>query len=305
MREPFATAARLAAGQHGRVSSRQLVDEGVDRRKIERWLADGRLLHVHHGVYAVGHQAPSVHGDYMAAVLACGPGAVLSHRAAAHLLRLMPGDPPPPEVTVPTIGGRERRGIVIHRVRVLPVLDTSELDRIRIATVPRILLDIAPRTAPKLLTRACHRAWVQHETGLPEIEACIARNPHKPGIAKLRRAAGADVTLSDLEDAFLTLLRDHGLPRPRTNIDHGGDKVDCHWPELGLTVELLSFRYHGTRAAFEADVACRRRSDHVAYSYGDVVEHGAETVRDLVQRMAKASKPATSTVVTTRSSTVA
>jgi hypothetical protein len=305
MREPFATAARLAAGQHGRVSGRQLVHEGVDRRQIERWLADGRLLRVHHGVYAVGHRAPSVRGDYMAAVLACGDGAVLSYRAAAHLLRLLSGGPPLPEVTVPTLGGRTRPGIVIHRVADLPALDASEVERIPIATVPRVLLDIAPSTAPKLLTRACHMAWVHHETGLREVEACIARNPTKPGIAKLRRAIGADATLSDLEDAFLALLREHGLPLPRTNVDQHGDKVDCHWPDMGLTVELLSFRYHGTRAAFEADVGRRRRSNHIAYAFGDVFERGDQTIADLRQRMAKVSKPATSTVVTTRSSTVA
>ena len=72
------------------------------------------------------------------------------------------------------------------------------------------------------------------------VEACIARNPGKPGAAKLRRALGCDVTLSALEDAFLALLAGHGLPLPRTNIDRRGDKVDCHWPEHDLTVELHS-----------------------------------------------------------------
>ncbi len=206
---------------------------------------------------------------------------------------------------VPTLGGRARPGIDIHRVARLPALDTSEFERIPIATVPRVLLDIAPSTAPKPLTRACHNAWVHHETGPREVEACIARNPTKPGIAKLRRAFGADATLSELEDGFLSLLHRHGVPAPRTNVDHAGDKVDCHWPDLGVTVELLSFRYHGTRAAFEADVARRRRSNHVAYSYGDVFEHADATIADLLQRMRKPSKPATSTVVTTRSSTVA
>lgn len=305
MRHLYAKTSRLAALQHGRVSSEQLRAAGIDRQRAMRWVADGRLHRVHHGVYAVGHRSPSVQGDYMAAVLACGLGAVLSHRAAAHLLRLLPGDPPPPEVTVPTLGERARPAIIVHRVAELPELDTSELERIPIATVPRTLLDLAPSTAPKLLTRACHRAWVHHETGPREIEACLARNPHKPGSAKLRRAAGADATLSDLEDGFLALLRTYGLPLPRTNLDHDGDMVDCHWPEIGLTVELLSFRYHGTRTAFEADVGRRRRSNHIAYSYGDVFERGGETLRDLAQRMRKASNPATSTVVTTSSSTVA
>jgi hypothetical protein len=119
------------------------------------------------------------------------------------------------------------------------------------------------------------QAWVRHGTAPPDIAACIARNPGKHGIAKLRRALAADVTLSGLEDAFLDLLGKHDLPLPRTNVDHHDDRVDCHWPDRDVTVELLSYRYHATRHAFEADVARRRRSDHHAYTYGDVVEHGA------------------------------
>jgi len=115
------------------------------------------------------------------------------------------------------------------------------------------------------------------------VEACIARNPHKKGAAKLRLALCGDVTLSVLEDGFLALLRDHGLAQPRTNIDVSGDKVDCHWPEHGLTIELLSFRFHGTRRAFEADVARRRRSNHVAFTYGDVFERPAKTAADVAR----------------------
>jgi hypothetical protein len=84
-----------------------------------------------------------------------------------------------------------------------------------------------------------------------------------------------------LEDAFVAMLASHGLPVPRTNIDHRGDKVDCHWPAVGLTIELLSYRFHGSRRAFEADVARRRRSNHLAYTYGDVVERPTRTVAEL------------------------
>jgi hypothetical protein len=91
----------------------------------------------------------------------------------------------------------------------------------------------------------------------------------------------ADVTLSGRENRFLALLKHHGIPLPRTNIDHAGDKVDCHWPQLGLTVELLSYRFHSSRQAFEADVARRRRSNHIAYTYGDVFERGAATAVDV------------------------
>jgi hypothetical protein len=240
---------------------------------------------VHHGVYAVGHEAPSVDGDYMAAVLACGDGAVLSHRAAAHKLRLIPGAAPPAEVTVPTTADRRRPGIVVHRVKALHPLDASTLDGIPITTVPRILLDLAPSLTPTDLTRACHEAWVRHRTGPNHVEACIARNPAKKGARKLRHALGADVTLGALEDQFVALLRCHGLPLPRTNVDHHGDKVDCRWPHHDLTVELLSYRFHATRSAFEADVARRRRSNHVAYTYGDVFDRAAATAAELRRRL--------------------
>lgn len=217
----------------------------------------------------------------MAAVLAFRAGAVLSHRAAAYALELLRGTPPPPEVTVPTTAGLARPGIVVHRVKALPVLDTSTLDEIPITIVPRILLDLAPATPPKELIRLCHEAWVRHECGPERVEACIARNPHKPGAAKLRRALGSDVTLSVLEDAFLELLTTHDLPVPGTNIDRKNDRVDCRWPHVDLTVELLSYRHHATRHAFETDVARRRRSNHLAYTYGDVTQRGGATAREL------------------------
>lgn len=263
----------------------QLRTAGLDDKRIDRWLQDGRLRPVHRGVYAVGHVAPSVDGDYMAAVLACGEGAVLSHRAAAHKLRLLPGAPPPPEVTVPTTADRRHPGIVLHRVKALHPLDASTLDGIPITTVPRILLDLALSLSPEDLTRACHEAWIRHRTAPHHVEACIARNPDKKGAAKLRRALGADVTLSALEDGFVALLRRHRLPLPRTNVDHGGDRVDCRWPQHDLTVELLSYRFHATRRAFEQDVARRRRSNHLAYTYGDVFDRAAATAAELRRRL--------------------
>ncbi len=289
MRGIFDKVARIAGRQHGRISWAQLLEAGASRGHIERWLTDGRLRRVHHGVYAVGHEAPSVLGDYMAARLACGENAALSHRPVLHILRLVPGPPPPPEVTVPTLAGLSRPGIVIHRVKVLHPLDVAEFEGIRITTIPRTLLDMAPKLTPAQLTRACHEAWVRHETDPAWIEACVTRNPTKPGGARLLTALGSDATLSKLEDVFLALLRKHGLPLPRTNIDHRGDKVDCHWPRLGLTVELVSYRFHASRRAFEADVARRRRSNHLAFTYGDVVERGARTVAELTRAISATS----------------
>jgi hypothetical protein len=262
-----------------------LLAAGIDRNRIDRWLADGRLRQVYRGVYAVGHDAPSRRADYLAAVLCGGEGAVLSHRAAAYLMGLLRGAAPAPEITVASTAGRKQRGLVVHRVAVIDPLDVSIHDGIPITIVPRILLDLAPRLPADDLGRACHEAWVRYRTTTRQIEHCIARSPRRHGIRKLRTALGADVVLSEMERAFLALLRQQHLPRPRTNVDHQGDKVDCHWPELGVTVELISFRYHATRQGFEADVARRRRSNHVAYTYGDVFERAAATIADLRPRL--------------------
>lgn len=266
------------------MARRQLLDAGIDSDRITRWLADGRLTRVHRGVYAIGRPAPSMPGVYMAAVLACGKGAVLSHLAAGHLLRVVAaGKAPPPEVTVPTTAARRRPGIEVHRVAALHARDHAPYAGMEVATAPRVLLDIAPRLSLPQLTRAVHEAWIHHRTAPAHVLACMQRNPRRPGTGRLRLALGKDVTLSMLEDGFLALLRDNGLPAARTNIAHAGDTVDCHWPQLGVTIELLSYRFHGSRRAFEDDVARRRRSNHVAFTYGDVFERGAQTARELVR----------------------
>ena len=281
MRGQFAIVVRIADRRHGRVSRRELLAAGIGGKQIDRWVAGGLLRVVHRGVYAVGHAAPSMLADYAGAVLAGGDGAVLGHAAVVHAKRLLPGRAPRPEITVPTLAKRVRPGIVIHRVERLHSLDHADAFGIPMTTVPRTLLDMAPRLTPAQLARACHEAWVRHETEPRWIESCIARNPHKPGAAKLRRALGTDATLSVLEDGFLALLREHDLPQPRTNVDVAGDKVDCHWPQLGLTVELQSYRFHASRHAFESDVARRRRSKHLAFTWGDVFERGARTIAEL------------------------
>lgn len=281
MHTSFDTIGRIASRQHGRISHAQLVAAGVGRDRIKRWCAGGLLRRVHLGVYAYGHTAPSLHADLMAAVLACGAGAVVSHASAGHALGILPARPPWPEVTAPTTAGRRRPRIRVHRVRAIDPRDVTTHAGVPMTIVPRVLLDVAPRLAPAVLTRACHEAWVRHGTTPAHVRACIDRNRTKKGAGKLLRALGADVTLSVLEDGFLALLQRHGVPRPRTNIDRNGDKVDCHWPRHGLTVELLGYRFHASRHAFEADVARRRRSSHIAYTYGDVFERGDRTAAEI------------------------
>jgi hypothetical protein len=276
----FEAVAGVATRQHGRISHAQLLAAGVDRDRITRWLADGRLLRVHRKVYAVGHTAPAALADLMAAVLACGEG-VASHRSTLHARGILRERPPRPEVSVASRSGRRQRGIVVHRVASLPPLDTTTFHGIPMTTVERALLDVAPTFDPSALCRACHEAWVRYRVSPAHIEACIARNPTKKGAAKLRRACGSDATLSEFEQGFLRLLERHDLPRPRTNIDRHGDKVDCYWAHLDLTIELLSYRFHESRWAFETDTARRRRSHHLAYTWGDVFERADQTAAEL------------------------
>jgi predicted transcriptional regulator of viral defense system len=126
MRRSFAQAgvdhaiARLAATQYGIVTRVQLVAVGLDPRTIERRAAAGRLHRVHVGVYAVGHEAPRREARWLAAVLACGEGAVLSHRSAASLWTIREGQGPRPDVTVDTRNGRRHPGIAIHRAQLAP-----------------------------------------------------------------------------------------------------------------------------------------------------------------------------------------
>jgi hypothetical protein len=277
----FEPVARIAGGQQGRISHAQMLRAGIDRDRIKRWRRDGRLWPVYRGVYAVGHDATFPLADLMAAVLACGEAARASHGSVLHARGILRVAPPKPEVSVPSPGGRRQRGIVVHRGVSFAHGDTLTFEGIRMTTVPRALLDVAASLEPSTLCRACHDAWVLLGVTPAQIEACIARNPTKRGAAKLRRAYGADATLSELELAFLVLLDDHGLPRPRTNVDVAGDKVDCHWPHHGLTIELYSYRFHESRWGFETDTTRRRRSGHLPFTWGDVFERAVQTAEEL------------------------
>jgi hypothetical protein len=123
----FGAVARIASQQHGRISHAQMVAAGVDRDRIKRWRADGRLHPVHRGVYAVGHTATFPLADLVAAVLACGDGARASHRSVLHARGVLREPPPKPDVSVPSPGGRRQRHIVVHRGASFPVGDRRDL----------------------------------------------------------------------------------------------------------------------------------------------------------------------------------
>jgi hypothetical protein len=276
----------IAGRNHGVVTRTQLLCAGVTPRQIDHRLRAGALIRVHPGVYRAGHAAPSVAARYLAAVQACGEGAVLSGRAAGHLWGVLRGPPPPPEVTAPT----ERRvtGVTCHRCRTIDDRDRTIRRGIPVTSVPRTLVDLAASLTQPNLARALHEAGIRHGITPLQVEAALDRRPNTSGAAKLRTVLRGDgrTTLSSLETRFLALLRADGLPLPRTNARFGRRRLDCHWPEHRLVVELDSYRFHGSRHAWEEDRRrerlVRARGDEFRrYTWGDVFETPALMLREL------------------------
>ncbi|MEA2403839.1 MAG: hypothetical protein QOE08_486 [Thermoleophilaceae bacterium] len=269
--------ARIAGSQHGVVTRAQLLSAGISRREIAQRVEIGSLLREHRAVYRVGHRAQSLDSRYMSAVLACGDGALLCGRAAGHLLGLLKGAPPAPEVLTPT--ERRVKGVTTHRARANGGNNGRRVRGIPVTTVPRTLVDLASALSVDALARACHEAGVLHRITPRQVEAILSLRPNAAGAARLRAVMAGDVrvTLSHLERAFLKLLREASLPLPVTNRVASGRRVDCRWPEYRLTVELDSYRFHNSRYSWEQDRRRRREArargdEFERYSYGDVLE---------------------------------
>jgi hypothetical protein len=258
----------------------------VTPAEIRQRLRTGALLREHPGVYRVGHRAPSVEARYLAAARAGGEGTLISGRAAAHLLYLIKGPPPPPELTTPT--ERRVRGVGTRRSRSICELDATAWRGIPVTTVQRTLVDLAAVLSTAELARACHEAGVLHRTTPAQVREVLERHPNATGAAKLRTVLEGDepVTLSKLEAAFLKLLVKEGLPLPQTNRPASGRRVDCRWPEHQVTVELDSYRYHSSRYAWEQDrrrerEAWARGDEFRRYTYGDVFELSDQMLTEL------------------------
>jgi very-short-patch-repair endonuclease len=284
--------ARLATQQHGVVSTAQLHDLGYSKRSIQRRAESARLQRLHRGVYAVGHARLSVRGVWLAAVLACGPRACLSHQAAAALwdLRSIPSG----AIDVTAASRHDLKGIRCHTSR-LPLHpdDQTKIDAIPVTTVPRTLLDLAeilhPQRLRSILEAAQHRDLLNPE----QMRELLQRSPGRHGLKPLQHALAtlgdqAPWTQSQLERAFLELVRDAGLPEHQANVILAGELVDCYWPDHNLIVELDGWGTHKTKRQFNAD---RRRDTKlqiagcrvVRLTYDRVVYERQATARDLIK----------------------
>ncbi|HET8755906.1 MAG TPA: type IV toxin-antitoxin system AbiEi family antitoxin domain-containing protein [Solirubrobacteraceae bacterium] len=229
----------LAAEQHGMVARRQLLDAGVGRNTIDRWVTAGRLIRVHRGVYAVGHVPPSPQARAMAAVLACGPDAVLSHRSAAALWGLLRHHAPI-DVTAPT--HHRRSGIAVHRSQ-LAGDDVTRHYGIPTTTPARTLADLAEVLDPASLTRAVNDARVRRLTSLDALAAQLRPGRTTTVLASLIERPTTP-TRSVFEDAFLVFCDRHGLPRPEVNATVAGYEVDMLWRPQRLIAELDGRAFH-------------------------------------------------------------
>jgi very-short-patch-repair endonuclease len=273
------------------VSVEQLDALGLDRYSVRRRAAAGWLHRLHRGVYAVGHASLSKRSRYMAAVLACGPGSALSHRAAGELWSLRPSSGPP-EVTIPR-GRAGPGGVRVHRSRTTLVGDVTRVDQIPVTTVARTLLDLAAIVPSRDLARAVDRAERLELFDLAAVEEVLLRSNGRRGAAALRRSVGsweAAATRSELEDRFRELVRSSDRPQPLFNVLVDGERrtheVDAFWPAHGLVVQLDGFAYHRTRRDHERDASATADLELAGYrvmrlTWGDVTLHARRTLRRL------------------------
>jgi very-short-patch-repair endonuclease len=248
--------AAIASAQHGVVSRSQLLTLGLTGREIDRRVAAARLHVLHRGVYAVGHRVLTREARWLAAVLACGDAAVLSHASAAVAWEMLAADGAI-HVTIASVAGRARRaGIRLHRSTTLTPADTTTHREIPITTPLRTLLDVAATLDGRRLEQVVDRA--ERHIDFAELQRTLTAHPTRPGSPSLQAVlsqytVGSIVTRSELEERFLRLCDDHWLPRPETNTRIEGLEVDFVWRDARLIVEVDGYAFHRSPAAFEAD----------------------------------------------------
>jgi hypothetical protein len=267
--------AALAAKQHGYITRAQLLAMGMGRRAIQSWIATGRLIPVYAGVYAVGTVNRTPVARAMAAVLACGEHALLSHGSAASLWGFNKHWDTPFEVTVQA--KRSRPGIRVHRSTALTRRDLDRQLGIPVTSPARTALDIAPGLTDTRLTRVVNDGRHARLLNLDDLGDVVARNPRHPGAKRLRPFVETSLgpSRSELEDDFQAFAQRYGLPTPITNTYVFGHEVDVLFLEERVIVEVDSWEFHRFRSNFEGD----RDRD------ADFLAGGYVTIRITAERM--------------------
>lgn len=279
----------LVERQYGVVARWQMPAVGVTPSMLRGLLARRMLLEIHRGVYALGHRQLRREGHWLAAVLACGPGAALSHREAAALHGLRPSGRARIDVTTTRRIRAGRPGIEIHHSATLDAGDVTAVAGIPVTSVARTLVDLADVVPKDGLAKALREAEHLRAVDVRDLRATMERTRNRPGPghAKLRavldehRRRGMQLTRSVLEERFVALLDAYELPRPRTNFHVGRLEVDACWPAHKLAVEFDGWERHKDRQAFQRD---REKGNELTeagwqllrFTHDDVVRRPAE-----------------------------
>jgi very-short-patch-repair endonuclease/predicted transcriptional regulator of viral defense system len=255
----------LVRVQHGVITRAQLLRLGFSPDAINHRIERGRLHPVYRGVYAVGRRELSPLGRGMAAVLACGPDAVLSHESAAALWDIRRQTTSGIEVSVTSGSARRHSGIRVRRRANLGATDVTTRHGIPVTTPTCTLIDLAARVTRDELEAAINEADKRDLIDLEALRNALDSTPRRPGVAPLRRTIDRRTftfTRSGLERHFLPIARRAGLPRPQTRVYVNEFEVDFYWHDLGLVVEADGWRYHRTPAQQAKDR--RRDQTHTA-----------------------------------------
>jgi hypothetical protein len=245
--------AAIASRQHGVVAHSQLVAAGLTSSTIGRWTKAGHLHRLHRGVYAVGHRNLTRHGLWMAAVLAAGPGAALSHGAAAKHTGLDRSTRLGAiHLSVPRQVKRSPRGLIVHRPRSLEPVDLTRRFGIPVTTPTRTIHDLAPSLSPAELRRLFERSEYLDVLDRPRLNALLAGASGRCGLGTLRELLAYEplplaAVRSGLERIVLSACRTHSLPLPVVNVPVLDYEVDFLWPSARFVVEADGGQHRGER----------------------------------------------------------
>jgi very-short-patch-repair endonuclease len=262
---------------------------------IRHRLANGRLHPLMRGVYAVGRPDVGRRGRWMAAVLTCGPAALLSHCSAAALWRIRPmraGEGI--EVVIPAESRRRHPGVRAHRRRDYEALGRREVAHIPVTDPVATLVDLAASIPLGQVEAAINEADHLELVDPERLRVAIGDLPRWPGVGRIRKLLdGPTITLSstELERLFLPIVREVGLPPPQTQAWLGSSRVDFYWRDLNLVVEADSLRYH--RTPFKQAEDKRRDNAHAIegrtflhFTHGQIC-HEPAYVRQMLARAAQ------------------
>ena len=259
------SALELARRQHSVITHAQLLEAGLSRDVVRHRVANGWLTRLHRGIYLVGVVEPPL-ARAIAAVLALGDSALLSHFPAAVLWGLRPPPARAMHVTVIARNVSGPKGIRVHKIRALHPSDARSRHGIPTTSPARTLLDLATQATQRDLDRAVNQARVTKLVSDTSLNEQFSRYPHHRGRAALRTTLQLEpaFTRSKGERLLLALVKKARLPNPLTNTELHGYEADHLWRDQRLVVEVDGYDVHSTRAAFEAD----RRRDAELQSRG-------------------------------------